>query len=277
MTDSKEHPTFRRFRHPDTGTIGYIDVEQKPAMTDTRERELLAINATEPPWSISEVRTTEGQYMVVGGAGQEFGLIATFIMKSDAEIAVRLRNSAGTVGASREAIAKAIYTSWLDAGHCAENHFQWFDAGKDNPDSCVHYSNVAKALKAADAVLAAVPQLGVQTAPVAWRYKCRDGSEFLMLKRLTDEQKRRGYYTGEDREDEVEGDEAIVGPFHWAEETPLYAALSLPDTARGRAAREKKITRLATIEECAQIADNNGWEATAAQIRSLALPSAEGK
>ena len=63
--------------------------------------------------------------------------------------------------------------------------------------------------------------------PVAWRYKCQDGSEVLMLKRLTNEQKRRGYYTGEDGEDEVDGDEAIVGPFHWAEETPLYAA---PDT-----------------------------------------------
>lgn len=74
--------------------------------------------------------------------------------------------------------------------------------------------------------------------PVAWRYKCQDGSEVLMLKRLTDEQKRRGYYTGEDGEDEVDGDEAIVGPFHWAEETPLYAApspepLSRPAQTRG--------------------------------------------
>jgi hypothetical protein len=59
--------------------------------------------------------------------------------------------------------------------------------------------------------------------PVAWLYKCQDGSEVVMLQRLTDEQKRRGYYTGEDGEDEVDGDEAIVGPFHWAEETPLFA------------------------------------------------------
>lgn len=29
----------------------------------------------------------------------------------------------------------------------------------------------------------------------------------------------------------------------------------------------------ATIEACAKIAENNGWEATAAQIRALALPS----
>lgn len=58
--------------------------------------------------------------------------------------------------------------------------------------------------------------------PVAWRYTCQDGSEVLMLKPLTEEQKRRGYYTGEDGEDEVDGDEALVGPLHWAQETPLY-------------------------------------------------------
>lgn len=53
----------------------------------------------------------------------------------------------------RERIAKTIYAGWLDADFCTENHFQWFDAGKDNPDSCVHYSNVAKAFKVADLVL----------------------------------------------------------------------------------------------------------------------------
>jgi hypothetical protein len=65
--------------------------------------------------------------------------------------------------------------------------------------------------------------------PVAWRYTCHDGSQVLMLKPLTSEQKRRGYYTGEDGEDEVGGDDAINGPFHWAQETPLYAA---PQPAR---------------------------------------------
>ena len=71
--------------------------------------------------------------------------------------------------------------------------------------------------------------------PVAWRYTCADGSVELMLKRLTDEQKRRGYYTGEDGEDEVDGDEAVVGPFYWAEETPLYAAQP-PAAPEGEAA-----------------------------------------
>jgi len=42
-----------------------------------------------------------------------------------------------------------------------------------------------------------------------------------------------------------------------------------------REAREKEITRLATIEVCAQIADNNGWEATAAQIRALSDTSTD--
>jgi Lar family restriction alleviation protein len=65
--------------------------------------------------------------------------------------------------------------------------------------------------------------------PVAWRYTCQDGSQVLMLKPLTSEQKRRGYYTGEDGEDEIGGDDAIIGPFHWAQETPLYAA---PQPAR---------------------------------------------
>lgn len=51
-----------------------------------------AVNATEGPWSVSEVRTVEGEYMVVGGAGQGFGLIACCPMKADAELIVRLRN-----------------------------------------------------------------------------------------------------------------------------------------------------------------------------------------
>ena len=55
---------------------------------------------------------------------------------------------------SREQIAKTIYAGWLDADFCTENHFQWFEAGKDNPESCVHYSNVAKAFKIADRILA---------------------------------------------------------------------------------------------------------------------------
>jgi hypothetical protein len=59
--------------------------------------------------------------------------------------------------------------------------------------------------------------------PVAWRYKCQDGSYVLLETRLTDAQKARGYYTGDEGEDEVEGNEAVIGPFYWSEETPFYA------------------------------------------------------
>jgi hypothetical protein len=59
---------------------------------------------------------------------------------------------------NRDQVAKTIYATWFDADFITENHFRWFDAGKDNPDSCVHYSNVAKAYKVADAVLAAASQ-----------------------------------------------------------------------------------------------------------------------
>lgn len=46
--------------------------------------------STERPWTISEVRTVEGEYMVVGGVGQEFGLIASCPDKDNAEFIVRL-------------------------------------------------------------------------------------------------------------------------------------------------------------------------------------------
>lgn len=47
--------------------------------------------ATPGPWSVSEARTVEGEYMVVGGVGQGFGLIATCTLKADAELICRLR------------------------------------------------------------------------------------------------------------------------------------------------------------------------------------------
>lgn len=59
----------------------------KTAFTDT---------ATSPPWKINETRTVEGEYMVVGGSGPEFGLIACCPMKADAELIVRLGNAAPT-------------------------------------------------------------------------------------------------------------------------------------------------------------------------------------
>ena len=64
------------------------------------------------------------------------------------------------------------------------------------------------------------------TEPVAWRYKCHDGSFVFLEKRLTGEQRSRGYYTGEDGEDEVDVDDPIVGPFFWTEETPLFTQTS---------------------------------------------------
>lgn len=52
-------------------------------------------NATLGPWEISEARTVEGEYMVVGGEGHEFGLIASCTLRADAELIVRLRNQSG--------------------------------------------------------------------------------------------------------------------------------------------------------------------------------------
>lgn len=58
--------------------------------------------ATDGPWSVSEVRTVEGEYMVVGGSGQGFGLIACCPEKADAEFIARLRGS-GVQNASEPA------------------------------------------------------------------------------------------------------------------------------------------------------------------------------
>jgi hypothetical protein len=90
------------------------------------------------------------------------------------------------------------------------------------------HRNLANDLREAEALITLLADAGhaqCQQQPVAWRYKCQDGSEVLHLKRLTDEQKRSGYYTGE-------GHETTVGPFHWAEETPLYAGVSVSSTDR---------------------------------------------
>jgi hypothetical protein len=91
-------------------------------------------------------------------------------------------------------------------------------------------NNRPNARAAAQAVIDIILRCSADSEhPVAWRYTCQDGSQVLMLKPLTSEQKRRGYYTGEDGEDEIDGDDATIGPFHWAQETPLYAA---PQPAR---------------------------------------------
>jgi len=59
-------------------------------------------------------------------------------------------------------------------------------------------------------------------APVAWRYRCEhDGKSVFMERRLTDEQKARGYFL-----DDIELEEnpdTEEGPFKWTDETPVYA------------------------------------------------------
>ena len=71
---------------------------------------------------------------------------------------------------------------------------------------------------------------GVQSEPVAWRYKCHDGQIVFMETRLTDEQKARGYYRDED-DDDFDDDDGY-GPFKWSDETPLYAASTLSSADR---------------------------------------------
>lgn len=73
-------------------------------------------------------------------------------------------------------------------------------------------------------------QSGVQSEPVAWRYKCHDGQIVFMETRLTDEQKARGYYRDED-DDDFDDDDGY-GPFKWSDETPLYAASTLSSADR---------------------------------------------
>jgi hypothetical protein len=48
--------------------------------------------ATPGPWKISDVRSVEGEYLIVGGAGQDFGLIASVPEKADAELIVALQD-----------------------------------------------------------------------------------------------------------------------------------------------------------------------------------------
>lgn len=114
-----------------------------------------------------------------------------------------------------------------------------------------------QALNRCDAAISPAGDTGREAEPVAWRYKCQDGSVVLMLKRLTDSQKARGYYTGEDGEDEVDGDEAVVGPFHWAEETPLYASPQ-PDARIGRKAYPFLAALSTTLKTMKSAHDNGG-------------------
>lgn len=72
--------------------------------------------------------------------------------------------------ADGDRVAKTIYRSWFGTHpEVVDDHFQWYHDGKENPDSCVHYSNVAKAIKAAEAVAALQSPQGsgdTKSAPV---------------------------------------------------------------------------------------------------------------
>lgn len=56
-------------------------------MTDSRSQ---PNNATPDPWSISDVRSVEGEYLIVAGEGHAFGLVASCPEKADAELIVSL-------------------------------------------------------------------------------------------------------------------------------------------------------------------------------------------
>ncbi len=82
------------------------------------------LEATPAPWSISEVRTVEGEYMVVGGAGQEFGLISSCPVKADAELIVRLRGSGVLTGDE----------AWCQPMDCGKHTPRKFMIYFDDPD-----------------------------------------------------------------------------------------------------------------------------------------------
>jgi hypothetical protein len=71
-------------------------------------------NATPQPWTISPVQSVEGEYLIVGGEGHEFGLIASCPVKADAEAIVAAmaaqRSSPGNVAVRREWLESVIRT-----------------------------------------------------------------------------------------------------------------------------------------------------------------------
>ena len=94
------------------------------------------MSATPGPWSVSEARTVEGEYMVVGGEGQGFGLIASCTLQADAELIVRLRNQCGVQTADALNVARAYLIEEAGSGSV------WSSLGN------------AKAVAAIDAALA---------------------------------------------------------------------------------------------------------------------------
>lgn len=108
---------------------------------------------------------------------------------------------------------------------CEEDHHgAFFRLGCKSDECPAHWLYYTEPQDTAEAKIAAWNTRAHGRAAeeaVAWRYKCEDGGYVLLATRLTDAQKARGYYTGDEGEDEVEGNEAVIGPFYWSDETPL--------------------------------------------------------
>lgn len=67
---------------------------------------------TPGPWTISPVRTVDGEYMVVGGPGKEFGLIAAVTEEADA----RLIAAAPEMLAALSGVVRILQAVRLSAG-----------------------------------------------------------------------------------------------------------------------------------------------------------------
>ena len=79
--------------------------------------------ATPAPWTISDVRSVEGEYLIVGGAGQDFGLIASVPEKADAELIVALRSRVEELTKALEKSLKIGRLLLQNSIGCAVNHY----------------------------------------------------------------------------------------------------------------------------------------------------------
>lgn len=94
--------------------------------------------ATPGPWTVSEVRSVEGEYLVVGGVGQEFGLIASCPVKADAELIVSLRNQCGVQNGDDSALRAALKpfadgADYYDDANLSPGEHPWRDDHPANP------------------------------------------------------------------------------------------------------------------------------------------------
>jgi len=119
-------------------------------------------------------------------------------------------------------------------------------------------ASLEKALQAERDYWSSIGGVPVQRAvdcgePVAWRYKCHDGELVYMEKRLTDEQKARGYYRDEEDDFDLD-DEDELGPFQWSEETPLYTSPPAPLPA-GASLQKMQISPAQARPDCGALED----------------------